>query len=68
MAGTASATGTMPQTPPESPAEESDPAFSFDHRSDAGTIIHPAWCKAKNTLQAWASKLIARLNEMGRER
>ena len=59
MAGTAPATGTMPQRPPKSPLEESDSALSFDYGSDTEAIIHHDWCKDKNRLQARTSNLKA---------
>ena len=68
MAGTAPATGIMPQTPSESPAEKSDSALPFDYGSDTEAIIHHDWCKDKNRLQVRASNVKAQLEEGGRER
>ena len=66
MAGTASATGTVPQTPQKSPVEESDSALSLAYApSDTEAIINHDWCKDKDRLQARANKLKAQLGEVG---
>ena len=67
-APSASEYGNMPQTPPESPEEETDSAFSFQYGSDTSALIHCDWVKDLARLDVREGKLKAQLQEVKRER
>lgn len=68
MAGSAFGSAAIPETPPQSPQEETDSAISIGYGSDTEALIHHDWVEDKNRLSARVSKLKAQLQVVERER